>query len=305
MVLNQGVRTLGGVARWVLAGQVCQVQGGSRHGELSLPDGPAARGAVPSGQVIRFARVLPMVATETVPTNGRATRSDHTPRSDRCPRRAFFLSAWNVSDNRPMVLNANAVPRNLTLAITGASGSVYAVEILKALEADVRVARVNLEISDSALRVLAEELEIRGRADLVERLLGRSSNKIEQQGEGNIGANIASGSYPSDGMVVLPCSMGTLAGIANGMASNLIERAADVCLKERRPLLLCVRETPFNRIHLRNMQLASDAGAVIFPVMPTLYNKPQSTGEMALQFVQRVLAHVGLPQNGAFVWSEE
>jgi len=204
-----------------------------------------------------------------------------------------------------MVLNANAVPRNLTLAITGASGSVYAVEILKALEADVRVARVNLVISDSALRVLAEELEIRGRADLVERLLGRSSNKIEQQGEGNIGANIASGSYPSDGMVVLPCSMGTLAGIANGMASNLIERAADVCLKERRPLLLCVRETPFNRIHLRNMQLASDAGAVIFPVMPTLYNKPQSTSEMALQFVQRVLAHIGLPQAGAYQWGEE
>ena len=80
-------------------------------------------------------------------------------------------------------------------------------------------------------------------------------------------------------MIVLPCTMGTLAGIANGMASNLIERAADVTLKERRPLILCVRETPFNRIHLRNMQLASDAGATIFPVMPTLYNKPQDTTE--------------------------
>jgi 4-hydroxy-3-polyprenylbenzoate decarboxylase len=177
-----------------------------------------------------------------------------------------------------MTFDRRTEPRNLTLAITGASGSVYAIEMLKALEADVRVETVNLVVSDSALRVLAEE---------------------------NIGANIASGSYPSDGMVVLPCSMGTLAGIANGMASNLIQRAADVCLKERRPLLLCVRETPFNRIHLRNMQLAAEAGAVIFPVMPTLYNKPQSTGEMALQFVQRVLAHVGLPQDGAFVWGEE
>jgi len=204
-----------------------------------------------------------------------------------------------------MTFDRRTEPRNLTLAITGASGSVYAIEMLKALEADVRVETVNLVVSDSALRVLAEEMEIRGRSDLVERILGRISTKIVQQGEGNIGANIASGSYPSDGMVVLPCSMGTLAGIAHGMASNLIERAADVCLKERRPLLLCVRETPFNRIHLRNMQLAAEAGAVIFPVMPTLYNKPQSTGEMALQFVQRVLAHVGLPQNGAFVWSEE
>jgi 4-hydroxy-3-polyprenylbenzoate decarboxylase len=204
-----------------------------------------------------------------------------------------------------MTFDRRTEPRNLTLAITGASGSVYAIEMLKALEADVRVETVNLVVSDSALRVLAEEMEIRGRSDLVERILGRISTKIVQQGEGNIGANIASGSYPSDGMVVLPCSMGTLAGIANGMASNLIQRAADVCLKERRPLLLCVRETPFNRIHLRNMQLAAEAGAVIFPVMPTLYNKPQSTGEMALQFVQRVLAHVGLPQDGAFVWGEE
>jgi 4-hydroxy-3-polyprenylbenzoate decarboxylase len=189
-----------------------------------------------------------------------------------------------------MTFDRRTEPRNLTLAITGASGSVYAIEMLKALEADVRVETVNLVVSDSALRVLAEEMEIRGRSDLVERILGRIST---------------SGSYPSDGMVVLPCSMGTLAGIANGMASNLIQRAADVCLKERRPLLLCVRETPFNRIHLRNMQLAAEAGAVIFPVMPTLYNKPQSTGEMALQFVQRVLAHVGLPQDGAFVWGEE
>jgi len=204
-----------------------------------------------------------------------------------------------------MMFGQRAEPRNLTLAVTGASGSVYAIEMLKSLEADVRVETVNLVVSDSALRVLAEEMEIRGRNDLVERVLGRASTKIALQGEGNIGANIASGSYPSDGMVVLPCSMGTLAGIAHGMASNLIERAADVCLKERRPLLLCVRETPFNRIHLRNMQLAAEAGAVIFPVMPTLYNKPQSTGEMALQFVQRVLAHIGLPQAGAFVWGEE
>jgi 4-hydroxy-3-polyprenylbenzoate decarboxylase len=195
--------------------------------------------------------------------------------------------------------------RNLTLGITGASGAIFAVEMLKMLEADERVGKVNLVASDSALRVMAEEMEIAGRNDLVERILGAPSMKIQHHVDANIGANIASGSYPSDGMIVLPCSMGTLAGIANGLADSLIERAADVCLKERRPLILCVRETPFNRIHLRNMQLASDAGATIFPVMPTLYNKPQSTAEMAVQFVQRVLAHIGLPQPRAYQWQAD
>ena len=194
---------------------------------------------------------------------------------------------------------------NLTLGITGASGAVFAVEMLRLLEADERVGKVNLIASDSALRVIAEEMDIAGRNDLVERILGAPSMKIQYHVDANIGANIASGSYPSDGMIVLPCSMGTLAGIANGLADSLIERAADVCLKEQRPLVLCVRETPFNRIHLRNMQLASDAGATIFPVMPTLYNKPQTTAEMAVQFVQRVLAFVGLPQSGAYVWQAD
>jgi 4-hydroxy-3-polyprenylbenzoate decarboxylase len=99
--------------------------------------------------------------------------------------------------------------------------------------------------------------------------------------------------------------MGTLAGIANGMADNLIERAADVCLKERRPLILCLRETPFNKIHIRNMGLAADAGATIFPIMPAFYAKPMDSEEMARQFVCRVLAHVGLVQPAAFVWKAD
>jgi 4-hydroxy-3-polyprenylbenzoate decarboxylase len=106
-------------------------------------------------------------------------------------------------------------------------------------------------------------------------------------------------------MIVLPCSMGTLAGIAHGLASSLIQRAADVALKERRPLILCVRETPFNLIHLRNMTAAAEAGATIYPVMPTLYNHPQTTADMARQFVHRVLAHIGLPQPGAYEWRGE
>ncbi len=195
----------------------------------------------------------------------------------------------------------------ITLAVTGASGSVFAVQMLRALNADARVAKIDFIPSEAALRVFAEEMQLSGRNGLVEKLLGAasSSGKIVQHTEADIGANVASGSCRSDGMIVLPCSMGTLAGIANGMASNLIERAADVCLKEHRSLILCVRETPFNRIHLRNMQLASDAGTTIFPVMPTLYNIPQSTTDMARQFVDRVLAHIGLPQAGAYEWKAD
>ncbi len=195
----------------------------------------------------------------------------------------------------------------LTLAVTGASGSIFAAEMLRALDTDSRVAKVDFIPSEAALRVFAEEMHLSGRSGLVQKLLGlsRQPAKILQHAEADIGANVASGSCPSDGMIVLPCTMGTLAGIANGMASNLIERAADVCLKERRRLVLCVRETPFNRIHLRNMQLAADAGATIFPVMPTLYNMPQNTTEMARQFVNRVLAHIGLPQPGAYQWQSD
>jgi 4-hydroxy-3-polyprenylbenzoate decarboxylase len=191
---------------------------------------------------------------------------------------------------------------NLTVALTGASGAVFGRELLAALDADPRVAQVNFVPSESSLRVLAEELQLSGRHQLIEKLLGHASPKIAQLNESDIGAGIASGSYPSSGMIVLPCSMGTLGGIANGLARNLVERAADVTLKERRPLLLCVRETPFNKIHLRNMTLAADAGAVIFPVMPSFYNLPVDSTEMATQFAYRVLAHIGLPQPGAYVW---
>jgi flavin prenyltransferase len=191
---------------------------------------------------------------------------------------------------------------NLTVALTGASGSVFGQRLLWALDRDQRVTHVNFIASENSLRVIAEELQLSGRSELAVKLLGKSSAKIQQLAENDIGAGPASGSYPSSGMIILPCSMGTLAGIANGMASNLIERAADVTLKERRPLILCVRETPFNKIHLRNMTLAADAGAVIFPVIPTFYNRPMDATEMAEQFVCRVLAHIGLSQPEAYVW---
>jgi flavin prenyltransferase len=194
---------------------------------------------------------------------------------------------------------------NLTVAITGASGAILCRELLRALEADERVERIHFAASENSPRVIAEELEVSGRSGLLEKLLRISPKKITQHGDSDIGASIASGSYPSGGMIILPCSMGTLATIANGLANSLITRAADVTLKERRSLVLCVRETPLNRIHLRNMTLASDAGAVIFPVMPAFYNKPVDSTEMARQFACRVLAHIGLVQPGAYIWKAD
>jgi flavin prenyltransferase len=193
----------------------------------------------------------------------------------------------------------------MTIAFTGASGVVFGQRMLDRLDRNEGIAHVNFIPSENSLRVLAEELQFSGRSGLVEKLLGRPSSKIRQLSENDIGASVASGSYPSDGMIILPCSMGTLAGVANGLAQNLIQRAADVCLKEGRPLVLCVRETPFNKIHLRNMTLAADAGAILFPIIPTFYNRPTDVTEMADQFVCRVLARIGLPQSGAYVWKGE
>jgi flavin prenyltransferase len=193
-------------------------------------------------------------------------------------------------------------PQNLTIATTGASGSIFLRHLLLAVDRDTRVQRANFVASDSALRVMAEELGLRGRKDLVTQVLGQPSRKIHEQANADIGANVASGSYPADAMIVLPCSVGTLARIANGIASQLIERAADVTLKEKRPLVLCVRETPLNKIHIRNMYRAADAGAIIFPLIPAYYFRPATLDQMAHEFACRVLAHIGLPQKDAYRW---
>jgi len=195
------------------------------------------------------------------------------------------------------------VPKNVTLATTGASGAIFLRHFLLAVERDERIETVNFITSDSALRVMAEELGLEGRSNIVSQILGaKPSKKIQVQSNADIGANVASGSYPADAMVVIPCSVGTLARIANGVAAQLIERAADVSLKEKRPLVLCVRETPLNKIHIRNMYRAADAGATIFPLIPAFYYRPASLDELAREFAYRVLAHLGFPQPGAFRW---
>lgn len=193
-------------------------------------------------------------------------------------------------------------PQNLTVATTGASGSNFLKHFLHAVEQDDRVQTINFIASDGGLRVLAEELQLKGRDGLIAQILGKSAPKIQVQSNADIGANVASGSYPADAMVVIPCSVGTLARIANGVAAQLIERAADVTLKERRPLVLCVRETPLSKIHIRNMYRAADAGATVFPLIPTYYNHPATLDDMAREFANRVLAHLGLPQPGAYRW---
>lgn len=196
----------------------------------------------------------------------------------------------------------NIPPRNLTVAATGASGSLVLKHFLLALDNDKRVEKVNLIVSDSGVRVLAEELGLRGRSNLIQQILGRASRKICLQANADIGANVASGSYPADAMVIVPCSMGTLGRIANGLGTHLIERAADVALKEKRPLILCLRDTPLNKIHIRNMYRAADAGATVFPLIPAFYIRPATLDALAREFACRVLAHIGLPQSDAYRW---
>jgi 4-hydroxy-3-polyprenylbenzoate decarboxylase len=217
------------------------------------------------------------------------------------------MAVATISESSSELASGPADParRTLILAITGASGSIFAVEMLRALVSDERVGRIHLVVSPSALRVFAEETGINGRNSLVEKLLGHASDKIALLAHEDIGAPIASGSYPIDAMVVLPCSMGTLAGIAHGLAGNLIERAADVCLKERRRLLLCIRETPLNLIQIRNMVAVTEAGATVFPIIPTFYNHPHSIEDIARNYVHRVLQHLGLPQPGAYAWGAD
>ena len=191
---------------------------------------------------------------------------------------------------------------NLTVATTGASGSLFLKHLLLTVERDRRIRTVNFIASDSALRVMAEELNLQGRSQLVRQIIGKDARKIQQQANADIGASIASGSYPVDAMVVIPCSVGTLGRIANGIGAHLIERAADVTLKEKRPLVLCLRETPLNKIHLRNMLRAADAGATIFPLIPSFYDHPHNFDDMARQFACHVLAYIGLSQPDAYRW---
>jgi 4-hydroxy-3-polyprenylbenzoate decarboxylase len=193
----------------------------------------------------------------------------------------------------------------VTVGVTGASGAIFAQKLLSMLEEDARVARVHLVASETGQRLFAEELQISSGdlKQLPSRVLGRNSKKIETISNKDVGASIASGSYDVDSMLVVPCTMGALAAIANGMSDDLVGRAADVILKEGRKLVLCVRDTPFNRIHLVNMLKAQQAGAVIMPIVPAFYHLPKTIDDLVTQYVCRVLAQVGLPQQKMYRWA--
>ena len=193
----------------------------------------------------------------------------------------------------------------VTVGVTGASGAVLAQKTLDLLERDARVARIHLVVTETGQRLFAEELNIAS-GDLKQlpaRILGRVASKVEVLPNKDVGASIASGSYAVDSMVVIPCSMGTLGAIANGIAGDLVARAADVALKEGHKLVLCVRDTPFNRIHLENMLRAQQAGAVIMPAVPAFYHHPKTIDDLVTQYVCRVLAQVGLPQDEMYRWT--
>jgi flavin prenyltransferase len=199
---------------------------------------------------------------------------------------------------------ANEKRKVITVAQTGASGAVCAQKLARLLDTDERVERVHFIVTSSGMRVLADELGIRASdpRQLPATLTGTPAGKFETLLNADIGASIASGSYSVDGMVVLPCSVGTLGKIAGGLADDLVGRAADVCLKEGRRLVLCVRETPLSRIHLENMMRAQAAGAVIMPMIPAFYAGAKTIDDLVTQYVCRVMAHLDLPQDAQFRW---
>jgi 4-hydroxy-3-polyprenylbenzoate decarboxylase len=178
------------------------------------------------------------------------------------------------------------------VAITGASGAIYGLRALELLrQAGIET---HLILSPSARLTISQET-------------GRSVNEVHALADvhynpGDIAASLASGSYPARGMIVAPCSIKTLSAIANSYSGDLITRAADVCLKEGRPLVLLVRETPLHRGHIRLMDLAAQAGAVIFPPVPAFYSKPQTLDEIVTATVGRALLRLGIENPGYPRW---
>jgi len=189
---------------------------------------------------------------------------------------------------------ADTRPRRIVVAITGATGAVYGVRLLQRLGACPGV-ETHLVVSDAASLTLHQEVGLQKRD--VEAL----AHVVHRNRE--IGASIASGSFQTDGMVIAPCSMKTLAAVAHGLSDNLITRAADVILKERRRLVLMVRETPFNLAHLRNMTAVTEMGGIVFPPLPSFYNLPASIDEMVNHTVARVMDLLGVDNSLAPRWA--
>jgi 4-hydroxy-3-polyprenylbenzoate decarboxylase len=193
----------------------------------------------------------------------------------------------------------------ITVGITGASGSIYAQRLLIRLNESPEVSRLDLVITTAGVRVVGEELGLNVAGTdrrVITQLLGVDSDKVTVHAASDIGATIASGSYLSDAMVIIPCSMGTLACLATGVTRDLVHRAADVYLKESRPLILVPRETPFNAIHLENMLKLSRLGVRIVPAMPSFYHHPQTIDDLVEHFTHRLLDHLGVAHQQQTRW---
>ncbi|CAM8665729.1 UbiX 3-polyprenyl-4-hydroxybenzoate decarboxylase [Oxalobacteraceae bacterium] len=183
--------------------------------------------------------------------------------------------------------------KRLVVAITGASGAMYGIRLLQWLRESAQV-ETHLMISDAGVLSMHYELDMK-RKDI--EVLADVVHSVR-----DVGACVASGSFQSEGMIIAPCSMKTLGSVAHGLSDNLISRAADVMLKERRRLVLMVRETPFNLAHLRNMTSVTEMGGIIYPPLPALYQKPQSIEEMVDHTTGRVLDLFGIQQTLAPQW---
>jgi 4-hydroxy-3-polyprenylbenzoate decarboxylase len=206
-----------------------------------------------------------------------------------------------------MAISKIARKKRIILGVTGASGAIFARRTLQMFEADARVEKIHLVVSGSGLKLLREELDldVSKSTQIPAALAAHATRKTEYLRDSDIGASIASGSYSVQGMVVIPCTTGCLAQIASGISDTLIERAADVCLKQGHKLILAVRDAPFNRIHLENMLRAQLAGAVIFPIIPTFYDRPRTLDDLVTQFCCRVLALLDLEQTEQYRWEGE
>ncbi len=191
----------------------------------------------------------------------------------------------------------------LVVAITGASGAPYAIKFLQ--EAVKHYREIYVALSDQALQVISLETgqTVNPRTVSAETLLGFPSDVLKFVEKRDYFSPPASGSFRHDGMVIVPCSMGTAARIANGISDDLVTRAADVCLKEGRKLILVPRETPWNLIHLRNMTQLAEAGATILPAAPGFYHQPKTIDDLVSQLVGRILQQLGVQQNLTPQWA--
>ncbi|MEP7270449.1 MAG: UbiX family flavin prenyltransferase [Acidobacteriota bacterium] len=195
--------------------------------------------------------------------------------------------------------------KSFTIGITGASGSIYAQRLLLRLSESAEVSRLDVVISQAGVRVISEELGISAAGTdrrIIRELLGQDSDKVTIHPASDIGASIASGSRLSDAMIIVPCSMGTLACLASGVMRDLVHRAADVCMKESRTLILVPRETPFNAIHLENMLKLARLGVRIVPAMPSFYYMPQTIDDLVEHFTGRLLDHLGVTHEQPTRW---